>query len=156
MRKSIITERRNGPPSSGEWIELGNLAQVELTSEDLLHPIESALKPGPGAGWRAAEPGKQVIRLHFDNPLTIRKIRLLFQEDELARTQEFVLRWSGDRGATYREIVRQQYNFSPPGTNSEEEEYQVNLPQVTNLELAITPELNGGRACASLAQLLIG
>ena len=40
--------------------------------------------------------------------------RPVFQEDEQERTQEFVLRWSPDGGQSYREIVRQQYNFSPP------------------------------------------
>jgi len=155
MRKSIITETRREASPPGEWLDLGTLAQVEITSEDPLHPIDSALTPAQGPGWRASAPGKQVIRLIFDKPISIGKIYLRFREDELARTQEFVLSWSGDRGRTYQEIVRQQFNFSPPGTSSEDEEYQVNLHQVTNLELAIKPDQNGGRARASLAQLLI-
>jgi hypothetical protein len=105
-------------------------------------------------GWRAAQPGEQTIRLRFDEPLTIKQIRLVFHEDEQKRTQEFVLRWSPDGGQSYREIVRQQYNFSPPGAR-EIEDYDVNLDGVTALELRIVPDISGGRAQASLAQLRV-
>ena len=29
-----------------EWLDLEQLAQVEVTSEDIAHPVESALVPG--------------------------------------------------------------------------------------------------------------
>jgi hypothetical protein len=80
-------------------------------------------------------------------------MRLLFQEEERERTQQFVLRWSSDRGQSYREIVRQQYNFSPPGTTSECEDYTVDLDGVTALELSIVPDIGGGATRASLAEL---
>jgi hypothetical protein len=37
----------------------------------------------------------------------------VFQEEQQARSQEFLVRWSPDGGQSYREIVRQQHNFSP-------------------------------------------
>jgi hypothetical protein len=77
----------------------------------------------------------------------------LFQEGEQKRTQEFVLRWSPDGGLTYREIVRQQYTFSPPETAREIEDYDVDLDGVTVLELRILADISGGSARASLAQL---
>jgi len=126
---------------------------VELTSEDAAHPIESALTPGAGPGWRAAQPGEQTIRLLFDEPQSVRHMRLLFQENERERTQQFILRWSSDRGQSYREIVRQQYNFSPPGTADECEDLDVQLEGVTTLELTIIPDISGSPICASLAQL---
>jgi hypothetical protein len=49
-----------------------------------------------------------------------------------------------------REIVRQQWNFSPPHTTTEVEEYRVELLDVTVLEMTITPDIAGGVACASL------
>jgi len=134
-------------------LNVEHLAQVEVTSEAAAHPIESALIPGAGPGWRAEEPGQQTVRLLFDEPQRVRHIRLLFQEDERQRTQEFVLRWSSDGGQSYREIVRQQYNFSPPGSTSECEDYDVNLDRVTALELAIVPDISGAPVCASLAEL---
>ena len=79
----------------------------------------------------------------------------MFQEDEQERTQEFVLRWSPDGGQSYREIVRQQYNFSPPEAAREVEDYDVDLGGVTALELKIVPDISDGSARASLAQLRV-
>jgi hypothetical protein len=154
MRKRIIGHGL-GEVAAAEpgWLDLEHLAQVEITSEDVDYPIESALIPGTGSGWRAAQRGEQTIRLLFNEPLRLKRIQLLFQEGEQERTQEFVLRWSPDGGQSYREIVRQQYNFSPPGVARELEDYDVNLDGVTALELKIVPNISGGTAQASLAQL---
>ena len=154
MRKRIINQ---GPqdvsPANQQWLNVETLAQVEVTTEDPTHPIESALIASTGSGWRAAQPGQQTVRLLFDQPQRVRRMRLVFQENEQERTQQFVLRWSSNRGQSYREIVRQQYNFSPPGTTSECEDYPVDLDGVTTLELSIVPDISGRPARASLAQL---
>jgi hypothetical protein len=154
MRKRIITPGTQSikPPDEG-WLDLEHLAQAELTSEDPSHPIEAALKPGVGPGWRALEPGQQTVRLLFDNPVRVRRIHLVFQEDEQQRTHELLLRWSSDGGRSYREIVRQQYNFSPPDNTREMEEYEVDLVGLTVLELSISPDISGGSARASIAAL---
>ena len=52
-----------------------------------------------------------------------------------------------------REIVRQQWNFEPSGSTSESEDYEVELPGVAALELHIVPDISGGSARASLAEL---
>jgi hypothetical protein len=154
MIKRIIGQDIQIPPASNQdWLNLEVLAQVEITSEDAAHPIESSLIPGDDIGWRAAESGSQTVRIVFDQPQRIRRIQLKFHEDELERTQQFVLRWSSNGGASYREIVRQQYNFSPPGTTSECEDYHLDLVGLTVLELNIIPDIRGGAARASLAQL---
>src|ERR1700751_3478067 len=101
------------------WLDVGSVAVVEVTSEDDAYPIESALLAGGERGWRAGGPGPQTIRLVFDQPQTLRRIQLHFEETDVARMQEFVLRWSPDRGKLYREIIRQQWNFSPFGTTRE-------------------------------------
>jgi hypothetical protein len=156
MRKRIIG---HGPSEVGavepDWMNLDLLAQVEITSEDADYPIESALIPGTGPGWRAAQPGEQTIRLLFDEPRSLRRVHLVFHEDEHERTQEFVLRWSADGGQSYREILRQQYNFSPPVATREAEDYDIELNGVTALELKIVPDISDGSARASLAQLRI-
>ena len=89
---------------------------VEITSEHKDYPVESAFVSGEAQGWRAAETGRQTIRLVFDQPQRLKQISLIFEEKDTARTQEFVLRWSADGGNSFREIVRQQWNFSPPET----------------------------------------
>ena len=147
----------NGPrgvsATEQDWLDLELLAQVEITSEDTDYPIESALIPGTGPGWQAGQPGEQTIRLLFDEPLKVRRIHLVFHEDEQERTQEFVLRWSPDGGQSYREILRQQYNFSPPGVTREVEDYTIDLDGVSALELKIVPDISRGSARASLAEL---
>jgi hypothetical protein len=154
MRKRIIGPgSREVSTPEPVWLDLEPLAQVEITSEEVGYPIESALIPGAGPGWRAAQPGEQTIRLLFDQPLRLQKLRLVFHENQQERTQEFVLRWSPDRGQSYREILRQQYNFSPPWPAPEVEDYDINLDGVTTLELRIVPDISGGPARASLAQL---
>ena len=154
MRKRIITQGTQGiiPPEE-DWMDLENSAQAELTSEDASHPIESALSPGLGSGWRASEPGQQTVRLLFDKPLRVRHVHIEFHEDEQPRTQEFLLRWSSDGGRSCREIVRQQYNFSPPDNAREIEDYVVDLVGLTVLEISISPDISGGCARASIAEL---
>jgi hypothetical protein len=89
--------------------------------------------------WRnrvAESPGEQTIRLLFEAPQRLRRIRLLFREEKEARTQEFVLRWSPTADGSPRDIVRQQYHFSPSGATEEIEEYRVEFEDVTALELS--------------------
>ena len=157
MRKRIINPLPQSPlPPDEVWLQLGEIAQVEITSEDSSRPVEGALLPGSQSGWRAAHPGEQTLRIVFDEPARIRRIRLVFIETERERAQEFVLRWSPDGGRSFREIVRQQWNFSPPDTTRELEDYQVELAGVTSLELSIVPDKSGGDARASLAQFRLG
>jgi hypothetical protein len=154
MRKRMIQQVAEGRAPAGEsWLDLEHLAQVEITSEAAGHPIESALLSGTGPGWRAAQPGEQTIRLLFDAPQRLDRVRLQFHEDAQERTQEFVLRWSPDGGRSYREIVRQQFNFSPAGGTRQVEDYGLTLEGVTALELKIVPDISGGGACASLERL---
>ena len=154
MRKRIIApvQQKTTSPDQ-DWLNVEDLAEVEITSEDAAHPIEFALLPGQASGWRAAGPGKQTIRILFTQPQRLRRIRLNFVETHTERTQEYVLRWSPDGGQSFREIVRQQWNYSPHGTTGETEDHHVELPAVTVLELSIIPDISGGNAFASLAQL---
>ena len=154
MRKRIIApDQKETALPDREWLDVEGLAVAEVTSEAAAHPIESALLPGASSGWCAAGPGKQTIRLIFDRPQRLRQIRLGFVETVTERMQEYTLRWSADGGQSFREIVRQQWNFSPRGATSEIEEHHVDLPAVTVLELSIVPDTSGGNAVASLQQM---
>jgi hypothetical protein len=154
MRKRIIPKNRDElPPPHGGWLDLEATASVELTSESDAHPVESALRAHGGPGWQADEPGEQRIRLSFDEPITLRRIHLEFDEWTRERTQEFVLRWSTAAEGEGREIVRQQYSFSPGGATREVEDYVVELKGVAVLELEIIPDISGGDARATLARL---
>ena len=154
MRKRLITAiPQDAPPLDEGWLDLDGAAVVEITSEEKEYPVESALVLGDMRGWRAADSGAQTIRLIFDQPQRLTRISLVFEETESERTQEFVLRWSPDGGRSFREIVRQQWNFSPPNTVREVEEYQVDLSGVSILELVIVADRSRGVARASLKSL---
>jgi len=151
MRKRIIVSSPTSIALEDRvWLDLERLAEVEITSETPANPVDFALVAGTNSGWTASQSGEQILRLLFDQPQKLKHIRLVFIENNQGRTQEFVLRWSGD-GEVFHDIVRQQYNFSPPST--EVEEYDVNLDDVKAFELKINPDIGGGPAIASLAEL---
>ena len=154
MRKRQISPTPPGVVPSGQaWLDVDRTAFVEVTSEENGYPIEFALSGVEELGWRAANSGTQTIRLIFDEPQNFKRIWLVFEDSENTRTQEFVLRWSPDSGHSFREIVRQQWNFSPPESVREAEDYAVELSAVTVLELIIVPDKSGGAARASLESL---
>ena len=154
MRKSQITRiPQNAPLRDPAWMDVDRIASVEISSEDSDYPIESALLLERQKGWRAANPGMQTIRLIFDEPQKLRRILLVFDDTENNRTQEFVLRWSPDIQYSSREIARQQWNFSPPDSVREIEDYAVELSEVKVLELMIVPDKTGGEVRASLTSL---
>ena len=157
MRKKVIHSDtiNRCPRSEGEWLDLEEIARVEVTSEDPHFPIEFALAAGGGPGWRAAEEGEQIIRIVFDTARTLRRIRLEFSETEIERTQEFTLRWSAEIDGPFTEIVRQQWNFSPQGSTREVEDYQVQLENLSTLELTLKPDLAANHAFASLAKCCV-
>ena len=153
MRKTLINQSiENTTLSDLDYLDLEHLIQVEISSESLEHPIESALAEGSESGWQAANSGEQTIRLIFDQPQSIKHIFLQFDELEHSRTQEFVLLWRGEN-EDFREILRQQFHFSPPLTTQEIENYTVDLKHLKALELRIIPNMSGGEACAKLTRL---
>ena len=155
MRKRLVSPiRRTTATADQKWLQLDLAAQVEVSSEAAGYPVEEALLRN-GRGWRADMPGSQTIRLLFDQPQTIHLVRLLFKEEDLARTQEFVLRWLPSGSASWVDLVRQQWNFSPPNTIEECEEYRFELSTAQALELNITPDISRGEARASLHRLQV-
>ena len=129
MRKRLVNTTPAAVQARGEgWFDLEHAATVEVTSEDKDFPIESALSIEPRQGWRAAQSGAQTIRLLFDEPQELKRISLVFEEDE-------------------------KWNFSAPTSTREIEDYRVELSEVTLFELTIVPNISGGVARASLKSL---
>jgi len=160
MRKRIV-QHHTAPSATAEtrrrWLDLEQIATVEVTSEDPSFPVDSVFEAGNGGrGWRAAEDGEQLLRIIFDEPTTLSRIQLHFVEPDHERTQEIVMRWSPAQGGQSREVVRQQWNFSPSGATSEVEDYDVNLESVSVLELSIRPDLNAGKGRATLLKWRVG
>ncbi len=159
MRKSIVSEVAPGGAKQDQedWLDLEDTARVEISSEDAHFPIENALGKAVTTGWRASATGPQVIRLQFDTPQTIRRIQVHFVERAGERSQEFAV-YAG-AGSELREVVRQQWSFSPHGATEEIENSTVDLNGITTLELRIDPDRSHdpkqSQAYASLHSLRI-
>jgi len=139
MRKSIVSpSAAQQTPISDLWRDLERIARVEISSEDEQFPIEHALGKKVTTGWKAATTGPQLIRLHFDEPLNIKRLQLDFVDKAAERSQEFAV-YAGS-GAELKEVVRQQWSFSPNGSTEEVEDYTVNLSGITTLEVRIDPD----------------
>jgi len=158
LRKQILSPVKQEPAGSSGVLDVSALARVLVSSEERDHPVDLAFdgRGGPGATrWIAAETGEQTLILAFDRPQAVRAIRLEVEEPEVARTQELQVAVSTDGGQSYREIVRQEYNFSPPDTSFERERWATTAEDLTHLRVVIRPD-KGGAACrASVTTLAI-
>jgi hypothetical protein len=157
MRKASISGfgTSSGLSSPGSWLDIEEAATAELSSEDPQHPFERALRNETVDGWKASDPGPQLIRLRFDRPQAIRRIQLQFREEEVNRSQEIAL-FATSKTFARKELVRQQWVFSPQGAATEVEDYFFNLIDVTALELEIDPGRHDKQVFASLQSIQIG
>jgi uncharacterized protein (DUF736 family) len=159
MRKRIVGSnviQGEAADSNDRWLDLEQIATVEVTSEDPHFPVETVFESDNGIGWRACQDGEQQIRIIFDEPTTVRRMQLHFVESEIERTQEFIIRWASAQGGPTRDVVRQQWNFSPAGSTSEVEHYNVDLERVAVLELSLRPDSNNHTGRATLVSWRVG
>jgi hypothetical protein len=158
LRNLIIKPHTASPDAITDEIDIAAVATVLVTSEAPDHPIDQVfdLDQGRrGAHWIAGEPGEQMVTLAFAAPQTINQILLEVEQPDFARTQELHLSLPCDGGRTYRELLRQEFNFSPPGTTFEREKWTISVQGVTHLRLVIKPD-KGEKSCrAKLTSLVV-
>jgi hypothetical protein len=158
LRKQILPKRSSESASFEGEIAIADVATVQVTSEQADHPIDHAFdhERGPGGSrWIADGPGEQTVILLFDSPQRIRTIGVEIEELAVSRTQELSVSVSSDGGRTYRELVRQEFNFSPPGTSFERELWSTSADAVTHLRLVIKPDKGGRVGRATLTALTL-
>jgi hypothetical protein len=158
LRKQIVPKRPGESASLEGELPIATVATVQVTSEQPDHPIDNAFDESRGPGgsrWVANAPGEQTVTLVFDSPQTIRKIGVEAEELAVSRTQELSVSVSSDGGRTYRELVRQEFNFSPPGTSFERELWSVSAGGVTHLRLEIKPDKGGRVGLATLTSFAV-
>ena len=103
-----------------------------------------------------ADHGERVLReieSVSTSEIANRRIRLEFHETQHERAQEFSI--SAITDGQKRQVVRQQWSFSPTGSTTEVEDYTVNLASVSALELVIDPGRHDQQAHASLQSIAI-
>jgi F5/8 type C domain len=132
---------------AADEVDIASCATIAYSSENPAHPVEHLLdgRSGPGATrWISERPDViEHLVVEFDQPQTIS--RLLYEVEELVRerTQEVRVEVSEDGGQTYRQILVQEYTFSPGGATYQREDQQLNLHQITHLHLTIVPNKSG-------------
>jgi hypothetical protein len=134
-------------------LPLVSLAEVQATSEEAGHPIIFAFDDSDGSGatsWKAGTPGEQTITVSFRQPCRLAKVTMQVEEREVARTQEVQLAVSTDAGMTYRELLRQEFTFSPDGATREDETWTVQQDPVTHVRLVIKPDKGRSDVYATL------
>ncbi len=165
LRKQIIKPHPVTRDANTGEIEIAAVATVLVTSESPEHPIDHIFdddRGQSGTRWIAGELGEQTVILAFDAPQTIDQILLEVEEPEVPRTQELQLSLSCDAlvlsflgGMEYRELLRQEFNFSPDGTTFERVKWTASAQGVTHLRLVIKPD-KGGKPCrATLTSLVL-
>jgi hypothetical protein len=158
LRKHILKAAPAVSAPRPDEKDLAAIATVLVTSEAPEHPVDHVFdtRRGPGGSrWVGEEPGEQTLILAFDTPQTLRKISLEIEEQDASRTQELSLALSRDGGQTYQSLLRQEYNFSPPGTTFEREEWTIVADGVTHVQLVIKPDKGGKPYHATLTSLVI-
>ena len=158
LRKHIVNRPTPTAPHPAEEKDVAALATVSVTSEAPGYPVDHVFdgRRGPGGSrWIAADLGEQALILAFDAPQAIQSISLEIEELDVSRTQELLLTVSRDGGLTYRDVVRQEYNFAPPGTTFEREQWAVNAEGITHVQLVIKPDKGGRPYRATLTTLAL-
>jgi hypothetical protein len=156
LRKQVTPKRPVESAFFEDEIPVPNVATVEVSSEQGDHPIDNVFDSNRGPGgsrWIAEGPGEQTVTLVFDSAQPIRRIGVEIEEVAVSRTQELSVSVSSDGGRTYRQLVRQEFNFSPPDTSFEREVWSVEADAVTHLRLEIKPDKGGRIGRATLTTL---
>ena len=135
-------------PGGVKWLNLDKAASVTVVAGGRRMPRATGL-------WSAACTGEQVIEIRFRRPTSLRYLRVTSSESSCERTQEMTVWASLHRGEQHREVLRQQFNFSPRGAVTEIEQYALRLDDVSQLVLRITPSIEGASAVARVDDLRI-
>ena len=147
LRKRPLAADGQANAGAADEIDIAGCATMAYSSEAPGNPVEHLLDGHSGTGathWISARPDTiEHILVEFDRPQTISRLVYEVEEAEKERTQEVRVEVSEDGGCTYRQILVQEYNFSPGGATYQREEQRFNLRQVSHLRLTIVPNKNG-------------
>src|ERR1700747_2552236 len=145
-KRPLESDAATSAGAAGE-IDIAGGATIAYTSEGPAHPVEHMLDGsyGPGATrWISARPDTiEHIVIEFDRPQTISRLVYEVEETMRERTQEVSVEVAENGGRSYRQILVQEYNFSPGGASYQREEQRFNLRQVSHLRLTIVPNKSG-------------
>jgi hypothetical protein len=156
LRKRLIAEQSSAPAEKPGEIDIASHATLAYSSEDPDHPLERLIDGQGGRGgtrWASARPNAtERIVLEFDHAQRISRLVYEVEEHSQERTQEVRVEVSSDQGRTYRQVLAQEYTFSPQGATFQHEDLRLDLPAITHLSLTIVPN-KAGSGVATLTSL---
>jgi hypothetical protein len=146
LRKRALEADAATSVGTADEIDIAGCATIAYSSEKPAHPVDHLLdgRSGPGGTrWISARPDviEQII-MEFDQPQAISRLVYEVEEAVRERTQEVRVEVSEDGGRTYRQILVQEYTFSPGGAMYQREEQRLNLLSASHLRLTIVPNKN--------------
>ena len=155
LRKRPLTGCAERPATVGE-IDIGSCATIAYTSEDTEHPIEHLFDDHQGMDgtyWASdrSDVAEQLV-LEFDRPQSVSRMIYEVKEDRLERTQEIRVEVSTDGGRNYRQLLVQEYCFSPRGATFQREDLRLSATELTHFRLTVIPN-KGGSGRATLTSL---
>ena len=157
LRKQILSDLPAGRAGTSDVKDIPALATVLVTSEVPDHPVDHLFDGSNGPGgtrWIAAADGEQTLVLAFDAPQAIRAVGIEAEEPSATRTNVLTVSLSDDGGRTYRERVRQEFNFSP-GTAFEREEWSMPAERVTHIRIVVRPDKGHAPHRATLTSVTV-
>lgn len=147
VRKRLLPREGANPGRLAGEIDIATHAVLAYTSDDPDHPIENLIDGHYGrAGtfWAGARPDTtERIVVEFDEPQSVSCMIYEVEEYSCERTQEVRVEVSSDGARTYRQVLVQEYAFSPAGATFQREEQRLNLPSITHLRLTVVPDKQG-------------
>ena len=156
MRKRLMSEQVSKHADRPGEIDVASLATFHYSSEDPDHPLEHLIDGRVGRGgtrWASARPNMtERIELEFEPAQQISRLVYEVEEHRVERTQEVRIEVSTDHGRTYRQVLAQDYTFSPAGATFQHEEVHLEVSPITHLNLTIIPN-KGGSGVATLTSL---
>jgi len=147
LRKRFLPDESGAGITAAGAIDLASSSVIGFSSEHPSHPIENLLDSHAGLGgtrWISgrADVAERIV-IEFDQPQTISRLVYEVEERERERTQEIRVEASLDHGETYRQVLVQEYSFSPGGATFQREDLRLRLENVTHLRLHIVPNKQG-------------
>jgi F5/8 type C domain len=147
-KRPLVTASTNA--LADDEIDVARLAVILYSSERPSDPVEHLFDGASGAGatrWISARPDttEQII-VEFNEPQPISRLVYEVEERERERTQEVRAEISEDGGRSYRQILAQDYNFSPAGATFQRQDQRFERRPASHLRLTIVPNKNGSGA----------
>jgi hypothetical protein len=156
IRKRLMGEQSSILTEGPSEIDLARHAVLAYSSEDPDYPLEHLIDGRGGRGgtqWMSARPNAtERIVLAFDHPQRVSRLVYEVEECRQERTQAVRVEVSTDGGRTYRQVLAQDYTFSPQGATFQHEDLRLDLAAITHLRLTIVPN-KGSSGTATLTSL---